>query len=362
MSHNFVDEDDLESIALGAPLLGTGGGGDPYIGKLIAREVIRRKGKVRMILLESVPDDALVIASAMMGAPTVFVEKIPSGQEAVSAFRGLEEFLGEKAYATYSIEAGGLNSTIPIGTAASLGLPVVDADGMGRAFPEIQMVSPSIYGLPATPMSLADEKGNVVILERTITNEWTERFARTLTIDMGGSAMIALYPLRGHQAKRALISGSISYARRIGEELRSAWARKGDPLRAVLRVTRGQVIFVGKVVDLERRTEGGFARGTVRLRGTGSDERKNLLIRFQNENLVAELDGSVIACVPDLISILDAETAIPITTEGLRYGLRSVVVAIPCHRKWRTRKGLELVGPGYFGYSATYRPVRRTRG
>ncbi|MCH7626701.1 MAG: DUF917 family protein, partial [Chloroflexi bacterium] len=31
-------EDDLESIAIGAGILGTGGGGNPYIGRLRARQ------------------------------------------------------------------------------------------------------------------------------------------------------------------------------------------------------------------------------------------------------------------------------------------------------------------------------------
>lgn len=358
----FLYEEDLEAIALGAPILGTGGGGDPYIGKLIAKQALAGGRKVRMIGLKDVPDRALVIASAMMGAPTVFIEKVPSGDEAVAAFTTLEEFLGEKAYATYSIEAGGLNSTIPIGTAAKLGIPLIDADGMGRAFPEVQMVSPTLYDIPATPMAIADEKGNVAILEHMITNRWTERVARSITIDMGGSAMIALYPLTGKQAKRALIAGSISYARSIGNRLRKAWRSRTDPIDAVLDETKGYLAFRGKVVDLERRTERGFAQGTVRLAGIDEDKGKQLVIHFQNENLIAELDGAVLVSVPDLIAIVDTETSVPVTTEALRYGLRVAVIAIPCHSKWRSAKGLEIVGPRYFGYDAPYRPVERVLG
>ena len=350
---------DLDDIALGAPILATGGGSDPFVGNLIARRVIERGGDVPMIPLSRVPDDALVIASASMGAPTVRVEKVPSGTEAVRAFRALEEFLGEKAYATYSIEAGGLNSTIPIGTAAMLGIPLIDADGMGRAFPEIQMVSPSLYGYPATPMALADEKGNVVVLRETLTNLWTERFARRITIDMGGSVMMAIYPLRGREAKRALIPDSISYAGEIGRRLREAWARKSDPIGAVLRVTRGTLLFRGNIVDVDRRTETGFARGSVTLRGTDDYRGRELEVRFQNENLIAQSGGRVLASVPDLIAILDAETGTPFTTERLRFGYRAVAVAIPCDAKWRTKRGLELVGPEYFGYRTPYRPVRR---
>ena len=60
---------------------------------------------------------------------------------------------------------------------------------------------------------------------------------------------------------------------------------------------------------------------------------------------------------PDLITVLDAETGIPITTEGIRYGARCVVLGIPCDNKWRTKRGIELVGPRYFGYDTDYIPV-----
>ena len=37
-----------------------------------------------------------------------------------------------------------------------MGIPLVDADGMGRAFPEIQMVTPTMYGVSATPTFLVN--------------------------------------------------------------------------------------------------------------------------------------------------------------------------------------------------------------
>lgn len=174
--------------------------------------------------------------------------------------------------------------------------------------------------------------------------------------------MIALYPLTGKQAKRALISGSISFARSIGNRLRRAWRARTDPLDAILGETKGYLAFRGKVVDLERRTERGFAQGTVKLAGIDEDKGKELAVHFQNENLIAELDGAVLVSVPDLIAIVDMETSIPVTTESLRYGLRVAVLAIPCHSKWRSAKGLEIVGPAYFGYSSPYRPVERVLG
>src|SRR5271165_1723683 len=100
---------DLDDIAVGGAILGTGGGGDPYIGKLMAQQAIRKYGAVRMIDVAEVEDDALVVPCAMMGAPTVMVEKIPQGEEILTAFRKLERFLGKKIGAILCAEAGGLN-------------------------------------------------------------------------------------------------------------------------------------------------------------------------------------------------------------------------------------------------------------
>lgn len=67
------------------------------------------------------------------------VEKIARGTETLAALRALEAHLGRRADATMPIEYGGMNSMIPLIVGARAGLPVIDADGMGRAFPELQM-------------------------------------------------------------------------------------------------------------------------------------------------------------------------------------------------------------------------------
>ena len=92
---------------------------------------------------------------------------------------------------------------------------VPHCNGMGRAFPEIQMVTCTLHGISATPMSLADEKGNSAIIN-TIDNNWTETFARSITVDMGASAMIALYAMTGKQVKEAMVPGTLSLAETIG--------------------------------------------------------------------------------------------------------------------------------------------------
>jgi uncharacterized protein len=351
-----IGKQEIEDIAVGAALLGTGGGGDPYIGKLMALQAIEEYGEITLLEGDEVPEDALVVPSSMMGAPTVMLEKAPSGEEAIEAFQKLEEYLGKKIYGTFPIEAGGVNSMLPFATAARLGLPVIDVDGMGRAFPELQMVTFYLDGISATPGVISDEKGNTMLLS-TINNVWTERIARAATIQMGGSVMCAIYPMTGKQLKESGISGILRLEEEIGKAIRLAKVNNVNPIQEVLKTVGGFELFSGKVNDINRKTETGFARGEAKIEGLNEYKDETLTLSFQNEHLLAQTEQRLVCVTPDLIAVLDAETGLPITTEGIRYGARCVVIGIPCNPKWRTAKGIETVGPKYFGYDVDYIPV-----
>ena len=356
-SINSINRSDMTDIALGGAFLGTGGGGDPYIGRLMAEQAIDNHGPINVIDVEELPDEALVIPVCMMGAPTVMLEKLPRGDEAINALRSLEAVLGRKADAVFCIEAGGLNSTIPIAVAATARLPIVDGDGMGRAFPELQMVSMTMFDIHACPMSMADEKGNALVLN-TVDNLSTEKFARVITVEMGGAGLIALYPMTGAEAKKSILRGSLSLISNIGKIIRSEQSANRNPADKLASELNGVRLFEGRITDVERRTEGGFARGQAIIQGLEAYEGRSMKLNFQNEFLLAEDDkGKPLAMTPDLICLLDLETGQPITTETMGYGYRVIVFGLPCDPKWRSKHGLELVGPKYFGYEADYKPI-----
>ncbi|WP_342511039.1 DUF917 domain-containing protein [Sporosarcina sp. FSL K6-1522] len=354
----LLGKEEIENIAIGAALLGTGGGGDPYIGKLMALQAIEEHGPIKLISIDEVPDGALIVPSAMMGAPTVMVEKIPNGEEAEDAFKALEDYMGQEIYATMPIEAGGVNSLLPLALAAKLGLPVVDADGMGRAFPELQMVTFYLDGISASPMVLADEKGNNIVMN-TINNKWAERIARSATIDMGGSVMLAIYPMTKEQVKESAILNSLTLEEQIGAVVRKAKENEANPIDEVLTLLGGFELFKGKISDIDRVTKDGFARGQAKVQGVDAYSDQECTLHFQNEHLLATKGQETLCVTPDLIAVLDTDTALPITTEGIRYGARCTVIGIPAHEKWRTIKGLETVGPQYFGYDVPYVEVEK---
>ena len=359
-----LEREDLADLARGAALLGTGGGGDPYIGRLLVEQALREgDGKITVLDPSDLRDDDLVIPTAQMGAPTVVVEKIPHGDEPVAALRALEERLGRRADATMPIECGGINSMIPLLVAARTGLPVVDADGMGRAFPELQMETFSVYGVPGAPLAIGGENGETVIIDTGADNKRMEWLARGVTIRLGGVAHIAEYAMSGAEVRRTAVPNTLTLGLRIGRALRTARERHGDFIEALAGALEGsgydniRVLFRGKVVDVERRTVGGFARGHATFAAFDGPER--LELTFQNENLVARVDGEVRCVVPDLICVLEAETGEPITTEGLRYGQRAVVVGISTPELMRTPEALAVFGPRAFGLDVEFEPVER---
>ncbi|MCY6381264.1 DUF917 domain-containing protein [Hoeflea prorocentri] len=357
MSTHTITANEMEAIATGGAFLGTGGGGDPYIGKLMAQAAIEQHGPVEVIAPEDVKDDWLCVPVCMMGAPTVMLEKLPAGDEANRALEQLEAFLGRKADALICIEAGGLNSTIPFAVAAATGLPLIDGDGMGRAFPELQMVSFTMQGVAATPMVIADEKGNSSVIN-AISNLWTERLARSQTIEMGGSALVALYPMSGEEVKRGILRHTLSLILDIGQVITGERGCNRNPATALIEKLNGKRLFSGRVIDIERKTEGGFARGRAVIKGMDEDQGRVFRVDFQNEFLIAlDDDDKPLAVTPDLICALDADGGLPVTTEQLRYGLAVTMIGLPCDAQWRSPAGIELVGPGYFGYPQAYTPL-----
>ncbi len=354
-----LDEQALRSLARGCAVLGTGGGGDPHIGLLLALQTLEEVGPTELVDLDDLDDDALIMPCGMVGAPTVHIEKIENGGEGAVLREQLERITGRSVAALMSAEIGGSNGLLPLTWAGRMGLPVVDADGMGRAFPLIPQVTMHLAGIDPNPGVMCDERGNVLVF-RAVSGQWMERLERSAAVEFGGAGAATEYTMTVAQARGgAVVRGTVTLAISIGDALASA---VGDPVAALAEVTGGFPLMRGKVTDVERRTTKGFVRGSVEIEGLGDDAGRLLRLEIQNENLVALSRGTVLASVPDLITVLDSETADAIPTERVRYGQRVTVIAMPCAPVWRSAFGLEMAGPRAFGYDFDYVPVEELAG
>jgi DUF917 family protein len=353
-----VTVDDLDALGTGAGILGTGGGGDPRVGRLRLQTLLEDESypdAVEVIQPEDLPADATVASVGGMGAPTIGVEKFPNGNEELRSLRAIEEFSGRDVDALIPGEIGGVNSIVPLCVSVMTGLPVVDADGMGRAFPELQMDTFFIYDQPVNYAAISDERGNVLTYQDIDSAKRLEEFARAATVDMGGRAGYAFPLMDGDFVAEYSILHTLSLATELGQQVIDARRDVRDPVEVACDVVGGETLFTGKITDVYRRNREGFALGEVTLAALDGDAE--LTIEFQNEFLIARADGEVLASVPDLICIVDKDTGEPITTGSLRYGQRVQVIAVPAPDLLKTEAALEVIGPRAFDYDVDYLPL-----
>ncbi len=351
----ILDLHDIEAMSLGAWILGTGGGGSPYPHLLNLRQQYAAGRHVSLKDPMSLPDDALVAVLSSQGAPLVAQERMSDPLIAVKPVRIMEDFLGRQFDAVMSVEIGGGNGLNAAMVAAETDLPLVDADAMGRAYPEAQMTSFAVAGLQCFPMSSGDIRDNEIIIKKAHSWKWMERISRAICTEMGSKALTCKAPRSGCDVKDHGVLYTTSKAISLGKAVYKARREHTDPVEAILLECQGLHVFKGKVSDVERRTTGGFLRGRTRLDGMGDNRGEQFEIDFQNEFSVGSREGKPVIMTPDLICVVDSVSGDGIGTEALRYGQRVDVLALPAPEIFLTPRGLELVGPRAFGFDFDYR-------
>ncbi len=357
MSLREITADDIESLAVGAWILGTGGGGSPYLPLLNMRQLYREGYRVQLMDAADLADEDLVGTVANMGAPLVGQERLTDSLTLARAVEVMEKHLGRRFAALMSMEIGGANGVRPFMAAAHLGRPVIDSDTMGRAYPEAQMTSVSVGGLTPYPLTAVDVRGLESVVHKVPTWKWAERVMRKICVEYGSVAATCQPPRTGAEVKKWGIHGTTTKAIAIGAAVREAQRTHADPIAAILSVEPGKLLYRGKVVEVARRTTEGFLRGVVRFDGLDDWRGAGLEINFQNEWIVALRDGEAVAMTPDLICVLNSDTGEAVGSETIRYGQRVTVIALPSPSVFLSEDGLKYVGPRAFGYDLDFRSV-----
>lgn len=346
-----IGEKELDALAIGANVLGSGGGGDPAYDLLIAKECIQEWGPVSLIAVQDLSEKDWIAPIGYMGAPLVCLEKLPSGREFACIVDQLARC--QKAVtALMPFEIGGSNAFAPFCAAGQLGLPVVDADTFGRAFPEMNMSVCQLAGISPAPAIIVDNQDQYALVYAQ-DGASMERQLRALTTAMGASAAVCTYPLTGQQAKQTVISGSISLALTIGETFLKAQTQGKLSIPHLIQQWGGKCILEGTIVDVTASLQDSFLRGQVILE-KGQQQWK---VHYQNEFLaIEENTQTYLATTPDIITLFDQESGLPIPVERLTFGLQVYVAVLPAPAIWQTPIGLACVGPQAFGFNCHYQP------
>ncbi|KAH8591720.1 putative hydantoinase/oxoprolinase [Bisporella sp. PMI_857] len=373
----YLSEVDLEMIATGCGVLGTGGGGPTHYEYLKALDALRNGGekKMRVISSKTVNGTDNFSFGSWYGSPSVINERIGGGNELAIGINAVNKIVGNNSIdGLYTDEIGGGNGMSIFPCSVYFDVPIVDGDSMGRAYPTMCHSTFGIYGYSLTPCVLVDARGNTTVVLNADSPTRLEEILRTTAIELGLACTVSSRPMPGSLIKSQGVPNTVSLAWHLGRAVHSARRKNFSYVDAIFNVCTGKLLFTGKIIDVCRSIGGGHTMGSVIIAPLGEEERESantsqqtvpndshVVIPFQNEYLYAALCNSlgseesrrIICTVPDLISILgqDGEA---IGSQDLRYGLRVNVIALPAHPLWTTEEGMKVGGPEGFGLKMPY--------
>src|SRR3954462_11705356 len=103
MSTSQITLEDIECLAVGSGILGTGGGGSPYLGLLNLRRLYAEGHRVQLMSPQDLDDEDWVAVVSNMGAPLVGQERLADSRNIARAVRMQEEINGIKFRAVMSV-------------------------------------------------------------------------------------------------------------------------------------------------------------------------------------------------------------------------------------------------------------------
>ncbi|MFZ5634839.1 MAG: DUF917 domain-containing protein [Bacillota bacterium] len=357
----IIDQDWIQPLHLGGVFLGSGGGGESKILTFLLKELLARKQVIHLIGLEELEPEELYAAVAMMGSPELMEEHFPTGQEGINAIEQLEFLTGRRFKGLMTVEGAGVNILYPLLVASKIQLPLIDADAMGRAFPELQMTAFNFAQISGTPMAMIDGRGQSYdFFEKD--NFLLELKTRLVVSEGGGVGFFAGFPHKGSVLKRILIPRTISFAAEIGRVFLNPGSYS-KMLEDLILVTKNSLygscieLFTGSIK--ERGKVEALSWRAITIKGSGYYANEVFRILMQNENLIAYRQNRVAAMVPDLISIINLETLKPVNDYDLVPGMEVSVIGTPAPLLLKTKKNLNVVGPQCFGYKSGYEPLEK---
>ena len=218
----ILEYGDIDDILLGATVLGCGGGGDPAEGRRSMKRAYDQGQTVTLAAPDELSGDALVGCPYGVGGLTRGSEEelagLPHTDEhpVVLAVQALSQHLGRAFDALITGELGGASVADALYPAAVLGLPVVDADPVGRAVPELEQSMFYLAGLPLAPQAAVNEIGDTALITKIGNDQRAEAFARALAVASRNQIWVVDHALLWRQMREVVIQGAISRLRALG--------------------------------------------------------------------------------------------------------------------------------------------------
>lgn len=361
-----LSKQDLHDILLGAAIVGTGGGGSLTEGLKLVDEAYDEGYEFKLAEIDEIPDDALIGSPYTCGSigdlsaeQQKKYDALPKIREAkeVAAIRVLEKYLGKEFYGVIATELGGGNTAAALNVAARLGKPIIDADPAGRSVPCLQHSTLFLNDVPITPMGLANNFGDTMVIPSVANDERAEVLARSMAVASFNAVGVVDHPALWGLLKNSLIKNSITYCLEVGKAARLANEADRNWAYDVAEKFNGYVIFEGEITETDWEDRDGFTFGNLYIKGEDKNEGEELRIWFQNEYIMSWKNNEVFATAPDSINIYVKDEKMPLLNPNAKEGMKVTVFVLKAFDQWRTEKAINVFGPRFFGYDMDYKKI-----
>lgn len=348
----ILESEERRNLFIGSAFFACGGG-VPFESSIALLEQTARARAPRLASIDEFASDACFCTVYAIGATSAGASK--DYRAFLVAMRHLEDAVAAPIAGVIPGEIG--SEVNAVWVADQLDIPVVDTDMVGgRAVPEEQMDLFGIYGRATTPVAVANDQGDVLLVKTARDLSILETTYRAFAVASGGYCYLAGRPIQQAQAKELLPAGTVSRALRTGEHLRRC-RTAGEAVTALTTTCASVLLAAGVVTANETRNDPGFLTGVLRIRGAEQFERQDFALHYKNEHVLLCRGAECLCSAPDLISVLDASTFLPIANAHIRHGQTVLVLGTPALPVWRSERGVSLCGPARFGFAHTYVPL-----
>lgn len=331
---SWLTADDMNDLAAGAALMGSGGGGETLNPAMMVKHELAEHGPVPLLPLSALAPTDLMVSVAAIGSGVVLVESFPHGNEFVAALDAMHDHLRRNVAALVPLEIGGLNAIFAVMAASRNKLPLVDADAMGRAFPRLTQTTLAAAGIPTAPMVIANSLGASLLIRQGTDDTTIASLVQGIVPALGGWGAMACFPGRVDDYTGAVILGSVSTACRLGSAFRNAQSNSAAR-SGFLRDHNVSLVGGGTVLQVAR--EGMFlgAQSTFTI-AHRDDPDRTLRVDAADEYLLVFDDGEPVAVTPQPICVLDERTWQPIGPDQLVEHQQIEIIALPVAQEWQT--------------------------
>lgn len=299
--------------------------------------------------VDELEDDALVVSMGVVNNGLPLSDLRPAGDEFAKLVPLIENALDRPVAGIMPLAVGSVNALFPFLVGMQTGLPVVDADPMGRILPLVSQTVFTLAGLPIGPVAAAGATGESALIH-VDTPARAERLLRALAGEYGGWAATATYPMSARTLAETGVLGSLSRLRRIGclldsdqtAESKHEALRRHEGVRQIIRAR------VGEVAWHARPALSGQVEQPASIVLIEESQGRIVQLEVRNELLMLMVDGAVRAVVPDIITLLRPIDGSVAALEDLWTGNTVDIVVMPAAEPWYTPEGQLLAGPQAF--------------